>query len=119
MNTIVENNKLLAEFMGFVFTQDNKANPPKIIAPYPPIECFKYHTDWNWIMEVVEKIEQSNDIIEFTIFGDSRKYYQTIIKQYKETERITIVNIECKTKLETVYNACVEFVKWYNKQQQL
>jgi ABC-type Fe3+-hydroxamate transport system substrate-binding protein len=95
--TITDNNKLLAEFMNYANGKpitDSLANN------------INYQNDWNVLMGVVEKIESlgydviilhssvevtSPDIDFETIYGSSETY----------------------SKIEAVYNTCVEFVKWY------
>lgn len=105
MDNIIENNKLIAEFMGLEL--------PLKITEYSSLICSmngNYHKDCNWLMEVVEKIENLEhcqiDIslnwcrigYKGTLFNyDSRDYFKGL------------------TKIEAVYNACVEFIKWYNE----
>ena len=124
MNNIIENNKLIAEFMGLnktkMFFNLKTGNYVKketadcditVVDVYlknnKPITNFYYHSDWNWLMEVVEKIEKlkCTVVIEKNIcrihkgglhFGHAYKF---------------------ETKIEAVYNACLEFIKWYNKQK--
>ena len=57
-------------------------------------EQLKFHKDWNWLMEVVEKIEPLISESEF---------------KYRIGNDLLSVN------KEGVYNACVEFIKWYNE----
>ena len=117
----IENNKIIAEFLSV------KIHPCETIENFKflPIEErglyngyfideLKYHEDWNWLMEVVEKIES----IEYGI-------YQVDILQEgcKILERCSLLidnrvgKLESDTtKIESVYLACVEFIKWYNNQ---
>ena len=90
---ITENNKIIAKFMGATLTKD-----------------LKYHLDWNWLMEVVEKIESilPDDSI-ITI-----EYKNCFIPILDDEEPFTIEG-GGKTKIEAVYNACLEFIKWYNE----
>ena len=105
-----ENNKIIAEFMGFIpitesdFLADNYKVKKKDILMV--IECTKYHSDWNWLMEVVEKIETHG----FTF--DIKKNWSCITRK---GERIIIRWEEDNNKIEAVYNACLEFIKWYNE----
>jgi hypothetical protein len=124
-----DNNKLLAEFLGWHSKKINiTASRPK----GEGIELYlkevteynrefiedelKFHTDWNWLMQVVEKIESlqfqsNNDVFKVVIdYGMC-----TIYNMINNLE--TIVNVSKSTKIEAVYNACVEFVKWYNTQE--
>ncbi len=119
MNT--ENNKLIAEFMGRVIPEDElefyDENPT----------THYYDSDWNWLMEVVEKIESLKPF-EFlsgrSWIGFDVRIYKTFntqtnyctIKYLKESGDMTISNGFSKNnKIEAVYNACVEFIKWYNE----
>lgn len=65
-----------------------------------------YHSDWNWLMEVVEKIESlGNDVLITT------NYVKIIFDEGEQEILINEVNI----KIQAVYDACVEFIKWYNE----
>lgn len=106
MNT-TEKNKLIAEFMGWKSTNilneyynDSEESWQKV--GVLNINTFCYHSDWNWLMEVVEKIE-SLDI-----------YYDKYIDH--NSSMFTSGKIELSTKIEAVYNACVTFIEWYNEQ---
>ena len=107
-----DNNKLLAEFMGYVnLTPTDKdfniyEGTNKVIGKLIETNFEKrFHTDWNWLMEVVEKVESLGCRVE-------------IINSTSKIEPI-ITHSEYITKIEAVYNACVEFVKWYNEQNKI
>jgi hypothetical protein len=106
--SIIENNKLLAEFLGWHSKKINvTASRPK----GDGIEMYlkevteynrefidnelKFHTDWNWIMPVVEKI------LDISLNLDTMEMY------YEITDSIP--------RLDHVHEACVMFVKWYNE----
>ena len=110
-----ETNRLIAEFMGvfdkilstrniyswsdapfFYTTEDSKEKVMENIAKYS-----KYHSDWNWLMEVVEKIESLSK--EQKVINWSRRNKN--IFDFKLTE----------SKIKAVYNACVTFIEWYNE----
>lgn len=104
MNT--ENNKIIAEFMGYKKSIANtwfKGN--KIVQT----TSFKYDSDWNWLMEVVEKIESFNfwtcltgSLFEIGMIGSS----DSIIFHAGSLRK--------ETRIQAVYNGCIEFIKWYN-----
>jgi hypothetical protein len=98
----MEDNKLLAEFMGKEWHNSFFAGV-SIISPSNI--TYKFDTDWNWLMQVVEKIESLGCRVE-------------IINSTSKIEPI-ITHSEYITKIEAVYNACVEFVKWYNEQNKI
>lgn len=117
MNT--ENNKIIAEFMGAktltvdefkAILKDNRDNG-FIHTPNAEIdEDLKYHSDWNWLMEVVEKIES----LGYDVFINTCVCRITDVGQ-DVLEDIETFNYE--NKIQAVYNACVEFIKWYNEQK--
>lgn len=72
------------------------------------IEDLKFHSDWNWLMEVVEKIESLG--FEFIITT-----FEIMIDKHRETIVRNLPVVDKKTKIEAVYTACVEFIKWYNE----
>ena len=73
-------------------------------------------------MEVVEKIETISvfgKLPEFFIMYDNREefkgwYWLIEVPKKFSKECYNDKNRE-KTKIEAVYNACVEFIKWYNE----
>jgi len=91
MNT-TENNKLILEFMG---------------EPHKVWQDLAYHSDWNWLMEVVEKIENLGS--KSAIVNHLGKHIFTV------SLNDNIISEDGNTKIEAVYNACVEFIKWYNE----
>lgn len=75
-----------------------------------PIEVseLKFHSDWRWMMEVVEKIERLKHRITITTQIDDFCNVIFHNPQFSFTQRN-------KRKIEAVYNACVEFIQWYNQ----
>jgi hypothetical protein len=72
-----------------------------------------FHSDWNWVMKVVDKIE--------TIKGNGRHSFVVEIASTfcflyaKPKAENFFVNQSSDTKIEAVYNACLKFIQWYNK----
>ena len=96
----MKDNKLIAEFMevetsnGIVY-QNNNTNE---------FHRIKYHESWDWLMPVVEKIEDMGcDVLitngECTISGDNDYYVESI----------------GKSRRGATYDAVVEFINEYNK----
>ena len=117
MDNIIENNKLIAEFMGFIA---DKSFEVKLVDGINTSyyyykddvmclpETMRYNSSWNWLMEVVEKIESlGNDILI------TSNYIQIT---YDKGEKFITIELEGNIKIFAVYNACIEFIKWYNKQ---
>lgn len=141
MNT-TENNKIIAEFMGLeteTFTQfsdrvkADRKNGIVFTSNKCLIEDSNYHTNWDSLMEVVEKIE-SLKINKFakqlgredvkpieghfwfqTITNVVEIYASVYYWQYDNQIKGLSQRFKAETKIEAVYVACVEFVKWYNK----
>ena len=105
-----ENNKIIAEFLGATLTKDLQIMYPVYGGDSSYVKDLKYHLDWNWLMQVVEKIESilPDDSI-ITI-----EYKNCFIPVLDDEEPFTIEG-GGKTKIEAVYNACLEFIKWYNE----
>ena len=124
-----ENNKIIAEFMGYI---DNGCSEEGfLINPITnfdeEINDLTFHSDWNRLMQLVEKIEQttiketygqfnekeSNAIVSVVI---ENKFCQILSNGIYLNE---IVSENEETKIEAVYNACIEFIKWYNEQNKV
>jgi len=128
MNTI-ENNKLIAEFMGAfaldIEEEDGFWYLTDGLFPhgYDRI-CFgamKYASDWNWLMEVVDKIESLNVqklSFNFNIQKDRVSLYYAHISEPKKQIEMYFEWGQ-KTKIENLNKIVVEFIKWYNEQKKL
>lgn len=101
MNT--ENNKIIAEFMGLSYSEKYQFEGwYKNHEHNERVYELLYDTDWNWLMEVVEKI----DYLERNT--EKEEFIQKIS---------TVTSLPLFTPKHTLYNACVEFINWYNKQK--
>jgi hypothetical protein len=123
-------NKLIAEFMGYKPAQCNngyawdcgETKPSKdhllpIQGRLITGECsyLKFATSWDWLMPVVEKI--NNDFHKVSIVGDEESDYCEILAYNKNSElddRICEYGISL---LEATYKAVIVFIKWHNNQQ--
>ena len=102
-----ENNKLLDDFMGSLGSWHSITDGwAEVNGYYKP----RYY-NWNLLMEVVEKIESLNHWVE--IAGG----IENICLIGSINSSCESFKIIAKTKIEAVYNACVEFIKWYNEQK--
>ena len=100
MKTIAECNKLIAEFMGRCGKVNKHlywVNIPSV--KWVTVEQMQFHTSWDWLIPVVEKIE---------------KTYAYVDIKGCAVNISTIVETSAPTKIEAVYMACVEFIEWYN-----
>ena len=79
------------------------------------LEEMRFHDDWNWLMQVVDKIES-------IVFDDNNSFNVTIgstnycVIQDANGEVYDNVTDNGESKLLTTLYACVEFIKWYNQQ---
>lgn len=108
---IKEGNKLIAEFMGWYrdlevnkgsdinwFHHEHSTKITSTLSlPVRPT-YFKYHSSWDWLMPVVEKIET----------------YRLVYPKHADFV------CDCKIVVlkHVLYREVVEFIKWYNSQQQ-
>jgi len=118
MNT--EENKLIAEFMvepnSHLFTCPSYENQGRhwVSQKFQGIEDpdgndlllpseMKFHSSWDWLMPVVDKIYSSNEYV---------KYKDTMSGIFNEEP----VRINSKY-ISVTHKAVVEFIKWYNEQK--
>jgi hypothetical protein len=78
----------------------------------------KFHSDWNWIMEVVDTIPQKVQGINLSIHPNSCLITDTGVRgQYSLNASKNIVKVlDAPTRKEAVIQAIWEFLNWYNKQ---
>jgi hypothetical protein len=104
MNT-TENNILIAEFLGQKETISNFPQFGYMTVygdwknEFTPNEL-KFHSDWNWLMEVVEKC----------LIGEAEHNEINIQKAISE-----IYEGLCSINILSTHKACVEFIKLYNQ----
>ena len=103
----MESNKLIAEFMGLDSFKDSLASlhQGKINVDVDVYEQAQYHTSWDWLMPVVQKIESLGYV--FTIQGGKAEYNEMISKP-----KIFIA----KDKMSSTYKAVVKFINQLNNQ---
>lgn len=124
METIQEKNRAILSFMGikprmdgpwryswsdgvfFVTSGDTPEEVMDNMANYA-----KYHSDWNWLMSVVEKMTKMD--YEVNIYGSNRV---EVVKDIEESIDGELI-FECagSPKILSVHHAVFEFIKWYNQ----
>ena len=109
MNT-TENNKIIAEFMGYEILDEYCDPYPKNLEvnSLPMLE-FMFNS-WDELMEVVEKIESLGYWTEIL----SGVHHECRIGRFNNSDEFILK--DSGDKKEAVYNACLEFIKWYNEQ---
>lgn len=80
--------------------------------PIEETESVKYHSSWDWLMPVVEKIE---DCKRFDGFGFSFiiDNWNAIIKKCLSGENVVFIR-NGKSKMDVVYRAVLQFIQWCN-----
>jgi hypothetical protein len=108
-----ENNKFIAEFMGIRYEENRNGHES---SEYFYEDCeLEYHSSWDWLMPVVEKIENIeyvNRMGRFNVNAISFEENYTCVITDSEN---TFIQVEGETKRVATYKAVVEFIKWYNK----
>ena len=105
----MKDNKLIAEFMGVVFHDDENQyyNADGLHIG----NTLQYHTSWDELMPVVEKIEDEGYSLERNKQEDGdwqcliTKGYDIVHQKFSDCSR------------EATYEAVVEFIKEYNDEQ--
>lgn len=138
--TAEEGNKLIAEFLGYKYhlhpdvfalpgwkIPTDKMIPAKLLydggigkRPYlaRTTKQLKFHSSWDWLMPVVEKIDTSGfdtailkdeDGSQCMIFKAGRSYH-------REEKDLIVANRldQRETKIESVWLSIVEFIEWVN-----
>ena len=138
----IENNKLIAEFMGYDANKVEVTIPKfkRLIAfntqsiKETSIKCFEssifkfneleFHSSWDWLMPVVEEIEQNKKYFKKELQLNITKY--SVCWQTIDNEALilspnvfhkygTYAGVE---KLQAVYNSVIDFINWHNKNKQ-
>lgn len=112
----IENyNRLCAEFLGWklISKEDfNKLGEASYTGEskdikWGIIEYLKFHSDWNWIMEVVEAIEKISDWNLECLNVEERQFQMCI--------PLSNIYTTSKDKKEAVVESINQFLIWYNE----
>ncbi len=130
---IIESNKLIAEFMGLHKFGNKKTSDTyhhdlpdyrfldkKLVNPahhYTPKQM-KYHTSWDWLMPVVDRIETFNFKVDgvttsadvHIVYGDCRIVDEDGGGLFEFCSHST----DSGDKLQATYDSVVKFIEWYN-----
>lgn len=112
----MENNGLIAKFMGQKKNKNGKYDIPKHPYEYHWMgnsydyfpENMRYDQSWDWLMPVVKKIKDIAEEFEYDTFN------------YSAFESIFDIDMTCSdfmnNNIEGIYERCTEFIEWYNKE---
>ena len=110
MKTTEEKNRMIAEFMEYPGDGNGRYFRPTSEA-LVYADSLPYHTSWEWLMEVVEKIERLGYTVNISRITTS------IGEIGNEETMFSWVCGDVSKKLEITYNAVVQFIEWYNEQK--
>ncbi|MBK7377315.1 MAG: hypothetical protein IPJ02_17720 [Chitinophagaceae bacterium] len=107
---VIEGNKLIAEFDGYTFEPDSKLNNIKGVfrkeGKLSMLENeLKYHSSWDWLMPVVEKIAFTDGPFRL-VFGNCNTY-----TQFAGHEKIV-----ASSPLLSTWLSVVSYIQQYNQQ---
>lgn len=112
-----ENNKLIAEFMGWKYYKGFFLNPDNGSETFPA-ESFTYDTSWDSLMPVIRKINNLGKAFQFAIFKTyvsctvekgSGKFHKDF--SFTHAEYITSE----QTDIQAAWKLVSKFVEWYGK----
>ena len=120
----MKDNKVIAEFMGIVYPKlDNVIVIDNVVTKEDELQ---YHSSWDWLMPVVEKIESYNVSVNinglYSVFNKNVAHQVTIRIESVEMneggksawvlEDEYLYHSDVKdSKIEAVYQAVIEFIK--------
>ncbi len=99
--TKAEGNKLIAEFM------ETKVKPDGYF-----IKDYLYHSSWDWLMPVIDKIESVNGCSYKVML----QYAFAAITDTSLHGDPYVIRATGMTRIGTAYNLVIKFIKWYNQQ---
>tara|TARA_R110000868_G_scaffold411134_1_gene701929 strand:- start:28 stop:396 length:369 start_codon:yes stop_codon:yes gene_type:complete len=118
---MLESNKLIAEFMGWtVQRREFSVNKNPLTNEWLSDDKLLFHTSWDWLMPVVEKIgllkdssltiSYREDLIPMVTTYHKGGFVNTwgVVSKKPTGNRVT-------TMKEATYNSVVEFIKWFNE----
>jgi hypothetical protein len=106
--SVEEGNKLIGEFMNHPFIKKWKCYNYKGEFPYKDL---KYHSSWDWLMPVVEKISEKKVDVSISHACGYDLWHCSISGPY---EQPPYIHNRSNIMTEAVWLAVVEFIKWYN-----
>ena len=126
---IERGNRIVGEFMGFRMFDKKYPRNHGIGAPEADwkdmiIQKAKYHSSWDWLMSVVEKIEAMSDNIIEKVWISIQGKTCSMWNYYDPSEVLRKAGSDTPykirtiggTKIESVYKAVLQFLEWYNSQ---
>ena len=126
----IEDNKLIAEFMGYTKKTHKEAGANLvnevyewylkdvgyyyINGDYHAEDYLLFHLDWNWLMKVIDKIESFEDENRCAKYNVNIE--QTFVEITENQTSMTITEADANTKIRAIYIAVINFIKYYNNE---
>ncbi len=108
---IIEGNKLIAEFMEVKIGVDTYMYRPGVTDLLRE-DHLSYHSSWDWLMPVVEKIAGNFDVTISSV-GLWVTYIDRIDTKWEDKH---IGDMGGHKPIVNTWKAVVQFIEWYNKQ---
>ncbi len=124
----IDGNKLIAEFLGLYVTdfngtyhfvcKDEQKNKDLNQAWLFRLKEAKYHSSWEWLMPVVDKIEGLGYDSRIHNYDSESTYFVDFVDVMNENTEAACVSKHYTeaNKIQTVWLAVVEFIQWHNKE---
>ncbi len=104
----MDDNELIADFMDIAHPKEHYGRHRfNICGGFVPASSLKYHESWDWLMPVVQKIDQC-----YSLVGGLTNDY---IREYEKVEGMLTNEYD----ITQTYRAVVDFIKWHNSQNKL
>ena len=116
-----EGNKLFAGFME-IETKTYEDRPTVTRWRYCNSMLFitdlKYHSSFDWLMPVVEKIQTLGYTVSIWCEGDARdNWIWNYCNIFDKDENLIIGGVHDRSKIKAIYESVESFIKWYNQTQ--
>jgi hypothetical protein len=111
---VEEGNELIASFEGFkTYVMNGYTNVEYSDDNVRTIQDTHYHSSWDWLMPIIEKIEDFRDENSCSIYNFTIE--QCFVEVIENRTSDTVLECDGMNKLDASYDAVVEFIKWYNE----
>jgi len=99
MNSVIEGNKLIAEFDGHIINYGFDKTGVLFLGQHIGEEKLIYHSSWDWLMPVARKCFLQAEEMEADEWTGS------------------IQDVLSNMHIESLHRELVDFIKWYNKEK--
>lgn len=114
MTNIIENNKLIAQFMGAKFKNHSSYETYSFddFKTQTFISVLQYDKKWDWLMPVVSKCDVIRKEMELKYHG-----VDSDLDDPKGWRAWNYRSINLSTDISRVFKSTVKFINWYNQQK--